>query len=111
MASATYPPEPDPPNRGRNREGAGLDSLEGALVRTFEAQTLALREELRSLASTFGSGLSDLRAEARSTRLWVVGLVGLSIVVLGSIVGVDLALSTPALSLESEGASPPENNR
>lgn len=81
-----------PPQPGPNVPRSRLDGLEGALVEAFQAQGAALVAEVRSLGVTFESVVGELRAEARSTRLWMAGLVALAILVLGGVVGVSVTL-------------------
>lgn len=69
--------------------GGGRDSdptLIGILSRSLEAQTKAVTD-----------GLHEVRAEIRSMRWWIVGLIGLAMILVVGIVGVSVVVELPSV--------------
>lgn len=86
------PGDPPIPLRAIGARERAPDPVLELLKNAFEAQTNAIVAEMHGLSKAVMAMGTDLRAEARSTRLWMAGLIGLALIILGGIVGVSVNL-------------------
>lgn len=96
---------------------AGSDPTVALLSDALRHQTDSIVSEMRDGRADIRAGLAEVRAEARSTRQWGVGLVALGLVLAAAYLGVGadvripggVSISTTAASaavVEDTGASP-----